>query len=161
MTDASCLAFLIAAVKPQEVYNLAAQSHVKVSFDLPAYTAAADALGPLHLLEAIRLAGLEGTTRFYQASTSEMYGLVQAVPQDEQTPFYPRSPYACAKLAAHWLTVNYRESYGMFAVSGILFNHESPRYVLPLCAPLCAALRAALLPLFAVLPLCAGVVLPR
>jgi GDPmannose 4,6-dehydratase len=113
-------------VQPDEIYNLAAQSHVKVSFETPEYTANADALGTLRLLEAVRILGLEKKTRFYQASTSELYGLVQKVPQDEQTPFYPRSPYAVAKLYAYWITVNYREAYGIFACNGILFNHESP-----------------------------------
>ena len=113
-------------VRPDEVYNLAAQSHVQVSFDTAEYTANADAIGPLRLLEAIRILGLEGTTRFYQASTSELYGLVQEVPQRETTPFYPRSPYAAAKLYAYWITVNYREAYAMHASNGILFNHESP-----------------------------------
>merc|ERR1712127_319157 len=109
-----------------EVYNLAAQSHVKVSFEEPEYTAQADGVGTLRILEAIRTVGLEKTSRFYQASTSELYGLVQEVPQKETTPFYPRSPYAAAKMYAYWITVNYRESYGMYACNGILFNHESP-----------------------------------
>ncbi len=113
-------------VQPDEVYNLAAQSHVQVSFESPEYTADVDALGTLRLLEAIRIAGLTSKTRFYQASTSELFGLVQEVPQTEKTPFYPRSPYACAKLYAYWITVNYREAYGMYACNGILFNHESP-----------------------------------
>ena len=113
-------------VQPDEVYNLAAQSHVQVSFESPEYTANVDALGTLRLLEAIRLLGLEGKTRFYQASTSELFGKVQEIPQTEKTPFYPRSPYACAKLYAYWITVNYREAYGMYACNGILFNHESP-----------------------------------
>jgi GDPmannose 4,6-dehydratase len=113
-------------VRPDEIYNLAAQSHVGVSFETPEYTANADALGTLRLLEAIRILGLEKTTRFYQASTSEMYGKVQEIPQKETTPFYPRSPYGAAKVYAHWITVNYRESYDLFACSGILFNHESP-----------------------------------
>ncbi|MDB4476506.1 GDP-mannose 4,6-dehydratase, partial [bacterium] len=112
---------------PDEVYNLGAQSHVAVSFEVPEYTADVDAMGTLRLLEAIRFLGLEKTTRFYQASTSELYGLVQEVPQTETTPFYPRSPYAVAKLYAYWITVNYRESYGMYACNGILFNHESPK----------------------------------
>jgi GDPmannose 4,6-dehydratase len=114
-------------VRPDEIYNLAAQSHVAVSFEVPEYTADVDALGTLRLLEAIRFLGLEKTTRFYQAATSELYGLVQETPQKETTPFYPRSPYAVAKLYAYWITVNYRESYGMYACNGILFNHESPR----------------------------------
>jgi len=117
----------MAKVKPDEVYNLAAQSHVKVSFEEPEYTAQADGVGTLRLLEAIRTVGLEKTTRFYQASTSELYGMVQEVPQKETTPFYPRSPYAVAKLYAYWIVVNYREAYDMFASNGILFNHESPR----------------------------------
>src|SRR5580698_3959025 len=126
MTDSSGLLRVMQEVQPDEVYNLAAQSHVQVSFENPEYTADADALGPLRLLEAIRIAGLEKITRFYQASTSEMYGLVRETPQKETTPFYPRSPYAVAKLYAYWITVNYREAYGIFACSGILFNHESP-----------------------------------
>ena len=126
LTDSSSLIQIVQQVKPDEIYNLAAQSHVKVSFEEPEYTANADALGTLRLLEAIRIAGLEKVTRFYQASTSEMYGLVQEIPQRETTPFYPRSPYAVAKLYAYWITVNYREAYGMFACNGILFNHESP-----------------------------------
>ena len=113
-------------VRPDEVYNLAAQSHVAVSFEEPEYTANSDALGTLRLLEAIRIAGLKDTTKFYQASTSELYGLVQEIPQKETTPFYPRSPYAVAKMYAYWITVNYREAYGMYACNGILFNHESP-----------------------------------
>merc|ERR1719454_2016298 len=117
----------MARIKPDEVYNLAAQSHVKVSFEEPEYTAQADGVGTLRLLEAIRTAGLEKTTRLYQASTSELFGLVQTVPQTEATPFYPRSPYAVAKLYGYWIMVNYREAYDMFAVNGILFNHESPR----------------------------------
>lgn len=125
MTDSSNLARLVQEIKPDEVYNLAAQSHVQVSFELPEYTAEVDALGTLRLLEAIRSAGLNHT-RFYQASTSELYGKVQEVPQTEKTPFYPRSPYACAKLYAYWITVNYREAYDMYACNGILFNHESP-----------------------------------
>lgn len=126
LTDAVSLTNIVREVEPHEIYNLAAQSHVKVSFELPEYTANADALGTLRLLEAIRIAGLEKLTRFYQASTSELYGLVQEVPQRETTPFYPRSPYAVAKLYAYWITVNYREAYGMYACNGILFNHESP-----------------------------------
>jgi GDPmannose 4,6-dehydratase len=127
LTDASNLTRIIAEVKPDEVYNLGAQSHVAVSFESPEYTADVDALGSLRLLEAIRFLGFEKKTRFYQASTSELFGLVQETPQKEQTPFYPRSPYAVAKLYAYWITVNYRESYGMYACNGILFNHESPR----------------------------------
>ncbi len=127
MTDSSNLTRLIAEIQPDEVYNLAAQSHVAVSFESPEYTADVDALGTLRLLEAIRFLGLEKKTRFYQASTSELYGLVQEIPQKETTPFYPRSPYAVAKLYAYWITVNYREAYGMYACNGILFNHESPR----------------------------------
>lgn len=126
MTDAACLARIVSEVRPDEIYNLAAQSHVAVSFQEPEYTANSDALGPLRLLEAMRLAGIEKTARFYQASTSELYGLVQQIPQTECTPFYPRSPYAVAKLYAYWITVNYREAYGMYACNGILFNHESP-----------------------------------
>ncbi len=126
LTDATNLIRVIAEVRPTEIYNLAAQSHVQVSFETPEYTANSDALGTLRLLEAIRILGLEKTTRFYQASTSELYGKVQAVPQDETTPFYPRSPYAAAKIYAYWITVNYREAYGMHASNGILFNHESP-----------------------------------
>jgi len=127
LTDASNLTRIIQQVQPDEVYNLGAQSHVAVSFESPEYTADVDALGTLRLLEAIRLLGLEKKTRFYQASTSELYGLVQETPQKETTPFYPRSPYAVAKLYAYWMTVNYREAYGMYACNGILFNHESPR----------------------------------
>lgn len=126
MTDSSSLARVIQQVEPHEIYNLAAQSHVSVSFEEPEYTANSDALGTLRILEAIRLFGLEKRVRFYQASTSEMYGLVQETPQKESTPFYPRSPYAVAKLYAYWITVNYREAYGLFACNGILFNHESP-----------------------------------
>ncbi len=126
MTDASSLVRIIQQVQPDEIYNLAAQSHVAVSFEEPEYTANSDALGALRVLEAMRILGLESKTRFYQASTSELYGLVQEVPQTETTPFYPRSPYAVAKLYAYWITVNYREAYGMFACNGILFNHESP-----------------------------------
>lgn len=127
LTDSSSLNNIVKLVQPDEVYNLAAQSHVKVSFDSPLFTADVDALGVLRLLEAIRQAGLANHTRFYQASTSEMFGLVQEVPQKETTPFYPRSPYGVAKLYGHWIVKNYRESYNMFACSGILFNHESPR----------------------------------
>ena len=126
LTDATNLIRVLQQVRPDEVYNLAAQSHVQVSFETPEYTADVDALGTLRLLEGIRLLGLEEKTRFYQASTSELYGLVQETPQTEKTPFYPRSPYACAKLYAYWITVNYREAYGIFACNGILFNHESP-----------------------------------
>ena len=126
LTDSSSLIQIVQKVKPDEIYNLAAQSHVKVSFEEPEYTANSDALGTLRLLEAIRIADLEKVTRFYQASTSEMFGLVQEIPQKETTPFYPRSPYAVAKLYAYWITVNYREAYGMYACNGILFNHESP-----------------------------------
>ncbi|MCB2185337.1 MAG: GDP-mannose 4,6-dehydratase [Deltaproteobacteria bacterium] len=126
LTDSTNLIRIIQKVQPDEIYNLAAQSHVAVSFETPEYTANADAVGTLRLLEAIRILGLEGRTRFYQASTSELYGKVQEVPQTEKTPFYPRSPYAAAKLYAYWITVNYREAYGMFACNGILFNHESP-----------------------------------
>lgn len=126
MTDSSSLVRIIQQVQPHEIYNLAAQSHVAVSFEEPEYTANSDALGALRMLEAIRILGLEKTTRFYQASTSELYGLVQETPQKETTPFYPRSPYAVAKLYAYWITVNYREAYGMYACNGILFNHESP-----------------------------------
>ena len=127
LTDSTNLIRLIQEIQPDEIYNLAAQSHVKVSFDSPEYTANADGLGTLRLLEAIRILGLETKTKFYQASTSELYGLVQETPQKETTPFYPRSPYACAKLYAYWITVNYREAYGIYAANGILFNHESPR----------------------------------
>ena len=126
MTDSTNLIRLVQQVRPTEIYNLAAQSHVAVSFESPEYTANADAIGVLRLLEAIRILGMEKETRFYQASTSELYGLVQEVPQKETTPFYPRSPYAVAKLYGYWITVNYREAYGMFASNGILFNHESP-----------------------------------
>lgn len=126
LTDSTNLIRIIQQVQPDEIYNLAAQSHVKVSFETPEYTANSDALGALRILEAIRILGLEKKTRFYQASTSELYGLVQETPQKETTPFYPRSPYAVAKLYAYWITVNYREAYGMFACNGILFNHESP-----------------------------------
>ena len=127
MTDSSSLIRIIQQVQPDELYNLAAQSHVAVSFEEPEYTADSDGLGTLRLLEAIRILGLERKTRFYQASTSELYGQVQEVPQRESTPFYPRSPYAVAKLYAYWITVNYREAYGIYACNGILFNHESPR----------------------------------
>lgn len=127
MTDSSSLIRIIQTTQPDEIYNLAAQSHVKVSFDVPEYTAETDAVGTLRLLEAVRILGLEKKTRIYQASTSELYGLVQEVPQNENTPFYPRSPYGVAKLYGFWITKNYRESYGMFAVNGILFNHESER----------------------------------
>ena len=126
LTDSTNLIRLVQHVQPDEIYNLAAQSHVQVSFETPEYTANADAIGALRLLEAIRILGLEKKTRFYQASTSELYGLVQEVPQRETTPFYPRSPYAAAKLYAYWIVVNYREAYGMHASNGILFNHESP-----------------------------------
>jgi len=126
MTDSTNLIRIIQSVQPDEIYNLAAQSHVAVSFETPEYTANADAIGPLRILEAIRILGLEKKTRFYQASTSELYGLVQEVPQKETTPFYPRSPYAVAKLYAYWITVNYREAYGIYGCNGILFNHESP-----------------------------------
>jgi GDPmannose 4,6-dehydratase len=126
MTDSTNLIRLVQQIRPTEIYNLAAQSHVAVSFESPEYTANADAIGVLRLLEAIRILGMEKQTRFYQASTSELYGLVQEVPQKETTPFYPRSPYGVAKLYGYWITVNYREAYGMFASNGILFNHESP-----------------------------------
>jgi GDPmannose 4,6-dehydratase len=126
LTDATNLIRIVQNVQPDEIYNLAAQSHVAVSFETPEYTANADALGALRLLEAIRILGLEKKTRYYQASTSEMFGLVQEIPQRETTPFYPRSPYGAAKVYAHWITVNYREAYGLYACSGILFNHESP-----------------------------------
>ena len=127
MTDSSSLIRIIQEIQPTEIYNLAAQSHVKVSFDVPEYTAETDAVGTLRLLEAVRILKMENRTRIYQASTSELYGKVQEVPQRETTSFYPRSPYACAKLYAYWITKNYRESYGMYAVNGILFNHESER----------------------------------
>ena len=126
MTDATNLIRVVQETQPDEIYNLAAQSHVQVSFETPEYTANADAIGTLRLLEAIRILGLDKTTRFYQASTSELYGKVQEIPQSETTPFYPRSPYAAAKLYAYWITVNYREAYGLHASNGILFNHESP-----------------------------------
>lgn len=127
LTDSSNLTRIISEIEPDEVYNLGAQSHVAVSFEAPEYTADVDAMGVLRLLEAIRFLGLEKTTRFYQAATSELYGLVQEIPQRETTPFYPRSPYAVAKLYGYWITVNYREAYGLYACNGILFNHESPR----------------------------------
>ncbi len=127
MTDSASLIRIIQEIQPDEIYNLAAQSHVAVSFEEPEYTANTDALGPLRILEAIRLLGLAEKTRYYQASTSELYGLVQETPQRETTPFYPRSPYAVAKLYAYWITVNYREAYGIYGCNGILFNHESPR----------------------------------
>ncbi|MFQ5468981.1 MAG: GDP-mannose 4,6-dehydratase [Gammaproteobacteria bacterium] len=126
MTDSTNLIRIIQSIQPEEIYNLAAQSHVAVSFETPEYTANADALGTLRILEAIRILGLEKKTRFYQASTSELYGKVQEIPQSEKTPFYPRSPYAAAKLYAYWITVNYREAYDIYACNGILFNHESP-----------------------------------
>ncbi|XAT72657.1 GDP-mannose 4,6-dehydratase [Rhodopseudomonas sp. P1] len=126
LTDSSSLVRIIQQVQPDEIYNLAAQSHVAVSFEEPEYTANSDALGALRILEALRILGLKKSTRFYQASTSELYGLVQEIPQKETTPFYPRSPYAVAKLYAYWITVNYREAYGIYACNGILFNHESP-----------------------------------
>jgi GDPmannose 4,6-dehydratase len=126
LTDSSSLIRIVEEVQPDEIYNLAAQSHVAVSFEEPEYTANSDALGPLRILEALRILGLEKKSRFYQASTSELYGLVQETPQKETTPFYPRSPYAVAKLYAYWITVNYREAYGIYACNGILFNHESP-----------------------------------
>jgi GDPmannose 4,6-dehydratase len=126
MTDSSSLIHIVQKVQPDEIYNLAAQSHVQVSFEEPEYTANSDALGVLRLLEAIRILGLEKKTKFYQASTSELYGLVQEIPQKETTPFYPRSPYAVAKMYGYWIVVNYREAYGMYACNGILFNHESP-----------------------------------
>lgn len=126
LTDATNLIRLVKEIQPTEIYNLAAQSHVQVSFEIPEYTANVDALGTLRILEAIRILGLENHTRFYQASTSELYGKVHEIPQTETTPFYPRSPYAAAKLYAYWITVNYREGYGIHASNGILFNHESP-----------------------------------
>lgn len=126
MTDASCLVSILRKANPHEIYNLAAQSHVAVSFEIPEYTAQSDAIGTLRMLEAIRILGLEKQARFYQASTSELYGKVQEIPQKETTPFYPRSPYAAAKLYAYWITVNYREAYEIYACNGILFNHESP-----------------------------------
>ncbi|CAF1015011.1 unnamed protein product [Adineta steineri] len=127
LNDSSSLVKIVASVKPTEIYNLGAMSHVKISFDLSEYTADVDAVGTLRILDAIRTCGLEKDVRFYQASTSELYGKVQEIPQSETTPFYPRSPYAAAKLYAYWITINYREAYNMFAVNGILFNHESPR----------------------------------
>lgn len=126
LTESSSLIHVVSKIQPDEIYNLGAQSHVQVSFEQPEYTADADALGPLRLLEAIRILGLEKKTKFYQASTSELYGLVQEIPQKENTPFYPRSPYAVAKMYAFWICVNYREAYGIYACNGILFNHESP-----------------------------------
>lgn len=127
LTDSTNLVKIISQIKPDEIYNLGAQSHVKISFDLAEYTAEVDAIGTLRILDAIRTCNLEKRVRFYQASTSEMYGRVQEIPQKETTPFYPRSPYGAAKVYAYWITVNYREAYNMFAVNGILFNHESPR----------------------------------
>ena len=127
LTDSSNLTRIIKEIEPDEIYNLGAQSHVAVSFESPEYTTDVDAMGTLRILEAIRLLGLEKKTKFYQASTSELYGLVQETPQKESTPFYPRSPYAVAKLYAYWITINYRESYGIYACNGILFNHETPR----------------------------------
>lgn len=127
MTDSSSLVKIISMIRPTEIYNLAAQSHVKISFDLSEYTAEVDAVGTLRILDAIRTSGLEKQVKFYQASTSELYGKVVETPQNEKTPFYPRSPYACAKLYAYWIVTNYREAYDMFACNGILFNHESPR----------------------------------
>lgn len=127
LTDSTNLIRLVQEIQPDEIYNLGAQSHVRVSFDSPEYTANVDGVGTLRILEAVRICGLEKKTRIYQASTSELYGLVQETPQSEKTPFYPRSPYACAKIYAYWITVNYREAYGMYACNGILFNHESPR----------------------------------
>ncbi|XP_047028128.1 GDP-mannose 4,6 dehydratase [Helicoverpa zea] len=127
LTDTTCLIRIITKIRPKEIYNLGAQSHVKVSFELSEYTAQVDALGTLRLLEAVRAAGMEKEAKIYQASTSELYGKVVEVPQNEKTPFYPRSPYACAKLYGYWIVVNYREAYGMFACNGLLFNHESPR----------------------------------
>jgi GDPmannose 4,6-dehydratase len=126
MTDTTNLVGLIKMIQPDEIYNLAAMSHVRVSFEMPEYVADTDGIGTLRLLEAVRILGLEKKTRIYQASTSELYGKVQEVPQSENTPFYPRSPYAVAKIYAYWITVNYREAYGLFASNGILFNHESP-----------------------------------
>lgn len=127
LTDSANIVQILQKIKPDEIYNLAAQSHVKVSFELPEYTGNVDGLGTLRILEAVRILGMEKTCKIYQASTSEMYGLVQEIPQTETTPFYPRSPYGCAKVYAYWLTKNYREAYGMYACTGILFNHESPR----------------------------------
>ena len=131
LTDASNIIRLISETKPTEIYNLGAQSHVAVSFESPEYTADVNGLGTLRILEAIKFLGLEHKTKFYQASTSELYGLVQTIPQRETTPFYPRSPYAVAKLYSYWITVNYREAFGLYACNGILFNHESPRRVRP------------------------------
>ena len=136
MTDSSSLIRIIQEVQPDEIYNLAAQSHVKVSFDVPEYTAETDAVGTLRLLEAVRILKMEKRTRIYQASTSELFGKVQEIPQNELTPFYPRSPYACAKIYGFWITKNYRESYGMYAVNGILFNHESEKLSLHARLPL-------------------------
>jgi GDPmannose 4,6-dehydratase len=136
MTDANSLLRVVERVQPNEIYNLAAQSHVAVSFEQPEYTANADALGTLRLLDAIRVLGLEKKVRFYQASSSELYGLVAETPQTERTPFHPRSPYGVAKLYAYWITVNYREAYGMYACNGILFNHESPHQAGPAGLPL-------------------------
>ena len=127
LTDSTNLIRVIQAVKPDEIYNLGAQSHVKVSFEIPEYTGQVDALGTLRVLEAVRILGMEDTVRIYQASTSELYGKVQEIPQSETTPFYPRSPYGCAKIYGYWITKNYREAYGLYACTGILFNHESPR----------------------------------
>ena len=127
LTDSSNILKIIEKIKPDEIYNLAAQSHVAVSFESPEYTANCDAIGTLRILEAIKILNLSKFTKVYQASTSELYGLIQETPQSEKTPFYPRSPYAVAKLYAYWITVNYREAYGMYACNGILFNHESPR----------------------------------
>ena len=127
LTDSANIVQILQKIKPDEIYNLAAQSHLKVSFELPEYTGNVDGLGTLRILEAVRILGMEKTCKIYQASTSEMYGLVQEIPQTETTPFYPRSPYGCAKVYAYWLTKNYREAYGMYACTGILFNHESPR----------------------------------
>ena len=127
LTDSTNLIRIVQEVQPDEIYNLGAQSHVAVSFEAPEYTANSDALGTLRILEAVRILGLTKSCRIYQASTSELYGLVQEIPQKEKTPFYPRSPYGVAKLYSHWITINYRESYGMYACNGILFNHESPR----------------------------------
>jgi len=127
LTDSTNLVRVIQQVQPDEIYNLGAQSHVKVSFEMPEYTGQTDAIGALRVLEAVRLLGMEERVRIYQASTSEMFGLVQEIPQKETTPFYPRSPYGCAKVYGYWITKNYRESYGMYACTGILFNHESPR----------------------------------
>ena len=129
LTDSTNLIRIIQQIRPDEIYNLGAQSHVAVSFETPEYTANSDALGTLRILEAIRILGLEKHTKFYQASTSELYGLIQESPQTEKTPFYPRSPYAVAKLYSYWITINYREAYGIFACNGILFNHESPEEV--------------------------------